>query len=67
MCGCEDGSLIFVKNGKIVEAGIIHERYVSELFDDGKGYIWSIGGDNTIKKYHKTSLIKSLLSETQQI
>jgi len=37
------------------------------LVDDRKGNIWSIGGDNTIKIFHKTTLIKLLLSEIKPI
>lgn len=62
MCGCDNGEVVFVKEGQIVEGGPIHKRNVSQLFPDSKGNIWSVGGDNIIKKWPKNSLIKGLIS-----
>lgn len=65
MCGCDNGEIVFVRNGEIVEGGFVHKRAVSQLFVDAKGNIWSVGGDNTIKKWSKNSLIKGLISSTK--
>ena len=62
MCGCDNGQIIFVKHGEVVEGGLAHKKIVSQLFVDAKQNIWSVGGDSCIKKWSKNNLIKALIS-----
>ncbi len=63
MCGCEDGSIIFIENEKIIEGGKIHKKNISQLFNDTKGNIYSLG-HNTLFKHCKNTLRKHILNHT---
>ena len=62
MCGCDNGQIVFVKHGEIVEVGFVHQKIVSQFFVDDRENIWSVGGDSCIKKWSKNNLIKALIS-----
>lgn len=59
MFGTREGSIFFSTKDHLIVCGNIHEKSVDQLVNDGKGNIWSIGG-NVAKKWSKSVLIKAL-------
>lgn len=60
MCGCDDGSIMIMKNGEAIQCGRHHKGYVSQLISDEKGNIWSSGGDGSLIIWNHKALLKSL-------
>lgn len=60
LCGCDDGSLVIMREGEVIQCGKIHSKYVSQLATDEKGNIWSCGGDGTLLIWSYKALLKSL-------
>jgi hypothetical protein len=45
--------LLFIRDGEVINGGLIHNRNVSQFFTDHQGNIWSIGRDETAKIWQK--------------
>lgn len=60
VCGCDDGSVLIMKDGEAIQCGKIHKGYVSQLATDLKGNLWSCGGDGKLTVWNSKALLKCL-------
>ena len=65
MCGCDDGTIIAIQEGRVIQFGQMHTEYVGQFVEDRFGNVWSCGGDGVLLKWSIDNLTESLKNDVK--
>ena len=65
MCGCRDGSIVFINDDDLFYVDKVHGSFVSGLAKDHYGDIWSTGADGRVIRWQTNQLGRALINDSK--